>query len=680
MTLLRALLALVVGLAGVLVLPSASIAEEAASITVTAAPTTSALLRPSAPLRVDVALTNPGSAELEAVTVELQLQREPITNAEALDQWLTGEDSALDRDLDTLTATSPISIAPRSTSRLAVVTEPETILLDEARPGVYPVAVVVASASERISSTRTAIVWKPDELGSRVGLSLVTPITIPEPTGALLTADELALLTSPGGLLAERLDAMAGRSVALGIDPMVAASIRALGTQAPQSATDWLQRLEALTNDTFALMYADADAAAMLQAGVPLLQPTGFALDPANFGTAEPTTEPDQPTEPGSPPDSGQDTPALPTTEELLSVPASLGAVWWPAADTVTPSDAQTLTESGSDRILLSSSNVEAVDRTPVARIGGGIALVSDDRITSMLDTTLEAGTPAEWNESAAHLAAALAIEAGSRTSPVIAALDRESSAAPQRLADTLNVLAGLPWVTPTALSAVNTGDSIPSASVAERPQSADRIAAISGMVASERQVAAFATAAVDTAAIVDARRLALLGTLSQSWRMNASGWEAVVDQFMAENRSIVDSVEVVERGQILVLADRTELPINVRNELGQAVEVVLDVRALTAGLAVEQQRTVVVVEPASTRNVPVPVQSIANGAVMVELTLTSTTGVPLGSPVFVRVNVQAGWETAGTVIAASVVVLVFIIGIARTVLKRRRATEEADD
>jgi hypothetical protein len=73
------------------------------------------------------------------------------------------------------------------------------------------------------------------------------------------------------------------RPVAIAIDPMIIASIRVLGTSAPTSAVEWLNRLASAGNDIFPLGYADADPSLAVQAGAPApLAPTSleFATDP----------------------------------------------------------------------------------------------------------------------------------------------------------------------------------------------------------------------------------------------------------------------------------------------------------------------------------------------------------------------------------------------------------------
>src|SRR5690606_10561431 len=97
-------------------------------------------------------------------------------------------------------------------------------------------------------------------------------------------------LTGPFGALTRQLDAVAGTPAVIALDPMILASIRVLGSSAPESARQWLARLGALSNEVFLLAYGDADLVAAVRSGtLAELQPAGFgfALDPANFSPAE---------------------------------------------------------------------------------------------------------------------------------------------------------------------------------------------------------------------------------------------------------------------------------------------------------------------------------------------------------------------------------------------------------
>ena len=76
--------------------------------------------------------------------------------------------------------------------------------------------------------------------------------------------------------------------------------------------------------------------------------------------------------------------------------------------------------------------------------------------------------------------------------------------------------------------------------------------------------------------------------------------------------------------------------------------------------------------------------QSVANGDVELQVSLTSVSGTPISTPSFVDVNVQAQWETAITVFIGALLLGVFGFGIWRNIAKRRKARRarlnEADD
>ena len=96
---------------------------------------------------------------------------------------------------------------------------------------------------------------------------MVVALTVPERTTGFIDRDLLANYTSEFGLLTRALDQVIDRPVVLGIDPSIIASIRVLGNTAPASAVAWLERLDAATNETFPLAWADADLTLGLQAG-----------------------------------------------------------------------------------------------------------------------------------------------------------------------------------------------------------------------------------------------------------------------------------------------------------------------------------------------------------------------------------------------------------------------------
>jgi hypothetical protein len=128
------------------------------------------------------------------------------------------------------------------------------------------------------------------------------------------------------------------------------------------------------------------------------------------------------------------------------------------------------------------------------------------------------------------------------------------------------------------------------------------------------------------------------------------------------------------------VVSTETGVPATIENNLPYPVTVVVDVDPSNGRLIVED-RVEVTVGPQSRSTVRVPVAAgVGNGEVTLTVSLSSTAGVPIGTPVEIPANVQADWEGLGAAILATIVVLVFGIGVWRNIRRRRRARAAAAD
>ena len=72
--------------------------------------------------------------------------------------------------------------------------------------------------------------------GTPVSLAVLVPLTVRPTASGLIDAATLAGYTAPLGVLTRQLDAVYDTPAVIGLDPMIIASIRVLGTSAPQSA------------------------------------------------------------------------------------------------------------------------------------------------------------------------------------------------------------------------------------------------------------------------------------------------------------------------------------------------------------------------------------------------------------------------------------------------------------
>jgi hypothetical protein len=543
------------------------------------------------------------------------------------------------------------------------------------------IAVVLA-----VASPASAAVRSPAAGSGPVAVAVVMPITVPPTTTGLLDAEALTTYTRQGGLLDRELDAVAGTTATVGLDPMIPASIRVLGTSAPAEAVDFLARLQSMPNEVFLLGYADADPALAVLAGMsnefaPL--GFGFAIDPANFGpavTPGPTPQPTSGTSVTATPDPDATTPPdgpppLPTTADLLDWPTTLPAIAWPAEGTVTADGLAGLTGLGYTEVLLSSSNVST---TGTARVGLGEidGLIADETLTTAVRDLAYAATDA--TSIPAQQSLDLALQAAASRSPgatMIATLDRRWPFGTVRLAEALATIAASPSSRLASLTEVLNG----TRSSAALAEPADESGAARAVVLDALSVAAqhesgYLRIADDPTVITEPRRLALLGLSAVGWRVDTAGWDAATADQLAAAQATLNSVQIVEGLDQLLVSDISSLRVQVTNALPVGVTVVLSVRPLRPLLHVNDSSVRVEVEPDSTVNAAVPVEAIINGDVTVRAQLRSTSGQTLGAPRLLKVVVQAGWETVGTLVAGTLVVLIFGGGLVRAVLRRRRS------
>ena len=509
-----------------------------------------------------------------------------------------------------------------------------------------------------------------------VRLAIAVPITVPASSIGLIDTDALEAYTRPLGLLTRQLDSVFGRDVAIGVDPMIIASIRALGTTAPESALAWLERLDDAPNQVFPLGYSDVDLTLATQAGATELPvPMSIPLDPAIVAPEEPsgTPTPEATDEPEGP--------DLPDLEDLLDWSYSTTGLAWPREDTVIASDLPTISGSEYESVILSSSNLARdASSSPTTEIDGVEVLVSDAAVSDALRVAAATADAASWTDAMTGvmdaLAAAARIQPGEQAT-VFATLSRDVPLSGTRLAETLDALAADSRVTsiPLSLALASPADT---AEVVDSPQAADRIAQAARLLTADANVAQFATIASDPAAITGPARLALLALLSTAWESSQSGWPAAIDEQLTATTALIDLVQVGETSRLNLLADRQTLPIPIVNGLEQAITVVVTVDPASPILAIEDRWVEVTIEPNSQTNALIPVQAVSNGTVQIEVTLASASGVAVGNAKSVEVVVNAGWETPIFVVLASGVVILFVGGIVRNIVRGRRASAEA--
>ncbi len=634
-----------------------------AALELVAAPAASGIARPGEPLSVRVTVSNTGGEPTGAIALALVLDGARSADAAELASWFDG--ATLDTDASTVATATLSSLVPGASAVLdLIVPTSETVLSGPFGPRLATVTAELAEAGGDVQTLadRTALVWLPDAQDVPVaGTTFIAAITTPGETTAFLAPDVLERYTAAGGALTRTLDAVAGRPVLLAIDPRIVASIRLLGAEAPASAVAFLARLQAAPNESFLLPWADADPVATIAAAsTPLPLPEGAGTitpgNPDNAVTPTPSPSPEQSI----------------ALEELAAWPTTFTGMAWAGSGTITGESIAVLAEQGTGVLIAPGSSLD--QDAPVQRLADVRVLRVDDALSTAARDASLAVSQQRFDRSMARVSALLAASAHSESGiPALIALGRDRLAGSDRLLDTIAQTVALPWSTGTAASDALARATV-DAAIIDPVLDDNRLDAVRAALTAEADDRVFATIAVTPSAITDVRRLELLAALSLGWDDRSVD---ALRGFVAASTALRSSVQVVESSAITLLADRASLPVTVQNDLDVAVRVYVRVDPDSTQLRVVDPRVETLVEPRSQTRALVPVESLTNGQVDITVTVRDAENRVVGSPTRVALNLQAGWETAGTIAVAIALVVLLTVGIARDIRKRRRRRAE---
>ena len=297
---------------------------------------------------------------------------------------------------------------------------------------------------------------------------------------------------------------------------------------------------------------------------------------------------------------------------------------------------------------------------------------MADAGLTAPLRAASDASTDVEWRQATGELLAELALDAGEARTTVLATFDRAAASQSARVAAVIDAIGGSGW---SSLAGLSDAIGAPPAdrTLVDLPEADERVTMVGRAVQAEADVTEFATVLDDPAQLTGPTRRELMSLLDVAWLADREAWNATVSDWLATQRAVLGSVSVVQSSTINVVSTETGVPATIENTLPYPVTVVVDVDPSNGRLIVED-RVEATVEPQSRSTVRVPVAAgVGNGEVSLEVSLSSTSGVPIGDPVVIPANVQADWEGLGAAVIATIVVLVFGIGVWRNIRRRRR-------
>lgn len=663
-------------------------------------------LAPGGKLEVTVNVVNRSREAIPAGRITLTLSDGPITTRYALEEWTQGQTSesiSTERSL----GEAPVGeLAAGATARVELEVDATSLGLDVAN-GYAPYALranLTAGAIQR--EGRSSIVWNPGTAASPNRVATIVPITAPLGRTPFLTAQELAAATVDGGDLDVVLDSVEGTKAALAIDPRVLASIRVLGKDAPPEAAAWLERLEALPNESFALPYADLDTELLADSGVTdfptadlslLADPEAFAPAdgeqtlPATTGdtpNASPSGSPTTSTSPTEATPSVAGSPSLPSNEELRKVTATMDAIAWPAANSLGDGDLERLRNKGATTVLLDGSNVTLDEESPwtpstAATIQGMDARVMDDALGRAVSRAVNAESDEAWSAAAAEMSTILAVTArelpqSPRT--LLTATPRNVPTHPEYLGKTLKLLDELAW-----------SDTVPFAETAPRANGQDpvtgsilpgdvdhvRVERVQQLMTALDKARGFATMYEDPKEFVADVEAALATSLASGWRRDRGEWLGVTQNVLNYVASCEHAVVVVPTSDIQLVGTEAALPVFVQNVGSRRVEVQVEFVPRSSLLKTGEPQ-IITIEPGSMTRAHLSVTAIGNGLTTGDVILKTPDGKQISTPHSLNVNVRAELEAVGIGIILAVIAVLLVAGTIRTI--RRRRGGDADD
>ena len=591
------------------------------------------IVQPGQVVTVRVTLRAAEARRIPEQAVRLSITEQPLATETALRRFI-------DRQADPSLRTIEVRLSPEVLEletgdvRIPVVVpgDPEAPTPEPVLYGLQAELIedVQQPEAEAIIAQRQLLTVVPAEVAiPSTPVAPIVTLSVPPTGGQALSATELEAYTAPGGAL----DAVAGvlrrYPATIAVDSRITLSIQALGDQAPESARKWAEDLSGLGFAQFALPWADSD---------PL---------------------------------------ATQAIDTLLY--ARLGQYPWLHTAEITGAQLESLAQRSAEAILVPSSVVDS-DRT-VVQYGAARMIRVDEELSDALSDATVAATEVEAEAALQRVQGLVAKRAFSQTGEalVVDTGRLPATAISLRIEDVLDRLQNVEFVTIVGVPLEQEASELAlGINESNRPREWNEF--VAGVRELWQSDVRYATIASNPESVVIQRWNRYLALFSSAWLSSAPAQAAEWERAQEDSAGFQDSVYVEKGSAITVLADRTELPITIRNQLPSPVTVQLVVSPSRGILRVEQPTISVVVPADSFQRVSVPVRSLANGTVPVDIGLTNSVGAPLGESVTIPITIRAGWEGVITIGLAAVIGLVFAAGIYRAIQRRMRGEVVAGD
>ncbi|RRJ86529.1 hypothetical protein EG850_07710 [Gulosibacter macacae] len=647
------------------------------------------LLTSNAALKGTLVIANRTSQEVAAGAVAITVEQAPYANRQALTQ---ADQSAAASGTELIRVTTPAVPAGGRVEIPFEVAATSLPFTPTSAVGAYGLHASWLVDDETTARGQTTVVWTSDTAAAPK-ISTIVPVVAPLGSDTLLTASELEALTQDGGALDQLLDAVEGHLVTLAIDPRLIASIRALGTDAPASARNWLVRLTESEHDSFPLAFADANPTLFTQSELsePLV-PTGFHFvsdahaftsDPTESASAEPSASADPgatattapPTPTGTAPG---ETTGAPSVNDLTEFDYTRDGLAWPLRGTIAAADLPTLASWSPSGIVVASSQLSGSPScAPVAQVGGTSALVTDSTLTDLAADAVFAEDALGRSDAVSTLTSMVAATTTGNTATdchLVVALPRIALDDPANVAPLLDALDQVGLSTLSELPAVEGG---PPAELLPGAVAASQLERYRALLDAEPVGVTYAHLFDNATGAVDQLRVELIRLASASWALSTQNWQSAAASYLDRTTGTPTKITVANGSEVQLIGHQISLPVFIENESDYRVTVVVTLHPTTGHLDILEPTTITL-EPHTNARAQVPVEAIANGITQVVVTLTTTDGVDLPSSGRIAVNINAEIETVIMWLLVGSVVLLFGFGVFRTIRRRNRTAGRA--
>lgn len=603
------------------------------------------VLKRNATLKVSVSIANATGSEVTLESVKLSMRGYELSTRGEVVSFLAGE---LDSGEVLAEAGRNQKIGPNSTVHVDLTVPASTLTWDADTWGPRGIE-VTTSAGENSAADRSLAILAPEDGISRASTGVVLPLTAS--TQELSSREpDFATLTAEGEAVPERirkLGTLMGPGVTAIADPAYAEAAKGAAqvVLTPGRDADIAALVHAGDDDTARKLLGTDEPAALLAApgiDMPVLEAVAAASDTAVIV-------------------SGDD---IPANGSLYTTPRT-----------------RTRLEIGDGLDVL------VVDSASSSALAGSLP----ER--SMHSASSEASTlsPLDSRQLTLALSAATYREQPDYPRPQLLALDRADvrqygSDAPgsgaiaqleaSHLNETIDALMSAPWVQPTTVGALAATDSstvwrtIPAEGNSQGEIPASQTHAVVGGLRTATRVSTL----LDEPALLTTPCTELAdGALSVAWRSDPIGREAYIHHLSGFFSEIGGAIAPASTSTINVIAEDTELPVRVQNQLPFAAKATVELDSVSARLSPKSSVTAQL-PPASTTTVNIPVTARGSGDVDARVQLRDGAGMRFGERGRIDVRVRAMWENWATFALGGLAFVALMAGVAISFKKGRRS------